>query len=295
MCGHDLAICDALGTTKGEYQILLNEVVVEGKIELANRLLEFGVRLDEVPNTQSLEAISVLRAHGSRIDHERLRKHAATRGYAEVLRYVVDEFGPALSMDECFTITRDLVGFYDPRLMLGFLIKDSGLDVNYVFHDTGSNQVTNLLKIASLEFNWLAITFLDIVRCQAVHLGPLDYSSRHDYETIVDALTRDSARNESSSPVSSSENMAELSLDDDHVSADADFINSEREGPLSEIDSPARATPTRAMSVPDAYKAFEYDALQDLGAIRIVEIQPSQDGEDFIVCRLEHTNLASRP
>lgn len=322
VCGHDLAICEALGTTVGEYQLLLTEVAVEGEIELVKRLLKVGARLDEVPDTQSLEAIRLLRANGSKVDHGRLRKYAAGCECVEVLRYVVDEFGPPLSTDECLAIARSPL--HDPRDMLGFLINESGLDVNHVFHDTEHNQVTNLLKIACLDFNWEAVksllkegadptcpglpeTALEIVRGQAVNLGPLDYRSQRHYKRTLESLSKHSTTcghtGDAPTPLefgppsfpSFNESLKEVNLDDDHASVEADAINTERDGFLDKGGSPPRAKPTGAMSVPDIYGVFGYTALQDLGAIRIVEIQPSRDGEAFIECRLVHTNLASRP
>lgn len=322
VCGHDLAICEALGTTMGEYQLLLTEVAVEGEIELVKRLLKVGARLDEVPNTQSLEAIRLLRTNGSKVDHGRLRKYAAGCECVEVLRYVVEEFGPALSTDECLAIAQSCS--CDPRDMLEFLIKESSLEVNHVFHDTGDNQVTNLLKIACLEFNWRGVTFLleegadptcpglpetalDIVRGQAANLGPLGFMPRLNYEKVVESLSKHSTTgglpgdaptlSESGPPSFQSFNEIpeEVNLDDGHASVEADVINAEREGLLDEGGSPPRARPTEAMSVSDTYGVFEYTAFHDLGAIRIVEIQPSRDGKAFIECRIVHTNLASRP
>lgn len=321
MCGHSLTISETLGTTMSEKEALLHEVAVQGKTDLAKRLLEVGARLDEVPNTKSLEAIQLLQAHGSKIDHERLRRYAASCGCVEVLRYVIDEFGRNLSMDECLAIVQNAIrDKHSCNLnMLKFLINESGLKVNQVFQDTENKQVTNLLKIACLRLNAVVVRFLlaegadpncpglpetalDTLRNQVVDLDPMVYELY--YRPIAEALSLSIKPSGSASGLldyspsnrpSSNEILGGSSLVNDHASNESDFTQAAREGSLRDSGSPSWARSTRAMSTPDTYGAFKYHALQGLGAIRVIEIQPSQDGEAFLVCRLVHTNLASRP
>lgn len=309
-CEHSMGIGGVLGITPHEYELLLERCAREGNIESMKRLIEIGIRLNKVPDTTNLEAVQLLRANGSKIDYVRLQTYAASEGCVNILRYLVDEFGLAVPSEELPRIISSMIGRGQyPRDMLEYLVHKLGLDVNQVFHDTTENHTINLLQVACRKLDHLSAKLLlkegadpncpglpetapELVRRLGDNPNKRDFAWDYfvemvsEYPSFSQLLTSDTVK-----PAP----LDEPSVDVNSALAKVGDVFIENDSTFTRHNYTRQVVSTIAKSLCGVYDQFQHISLKGLGAIRLVEIQPSQNSEDFIACLLKHTNLVSRP
>ncbi|CVL00511.1 hypothetical protein FPRO06_06136 [Fusarium proliferatum] len=83
-----------------DYQAVLRYCAQNNKLEAANRLLDRGIRLKEVPTSvSSVDMAKLLVSHGIKLDPGALQERALKRGRLSLLRWCVDEYGAKLPDD----------------------------------------------------------------------------------------------------------------------------------------------------------------------------------------------------
>ncbi|KLP01271.1 heterokaryon incompatibility protein het-6 [Fusarium fujikuroi] len=83
-----------------DYQAVLRYCAQNNKLEAANRLLDRGIRLEEVPTSvSSVDMAKLLVSHGIKLDPVELQERALKRGGLSLLRWCVDEYGAKLPDD----------------------------------------------------------------------------------------------------------------------------------------------------------------------------------------------------
>ncbi|QGI65186.1 hypothetical protein CEK26_009137 [Fusarium fujikuroi] len=83
-----------------DYQAVLRYCAQNNKLEAANRLLDRGIRLEEVPTSvSSVDMAKLLVSRGIELDPVALQERALKRGRLSLLRWCVDEYGAKLPDD----------------------------------------------------------------------------------------------------------------------------------------------------------------------------------------------------
>jgi ankyrin repeat protein len=315
VCEHDLEIGKALGIKNNEYELLLERSAEEGHIDFMKRLIDIGTKLNEVPDTRHLKAVQLLQVNGSKIDCVRLQRHAVNEGCVDILQYLIDAFGLTVPPQELL----EMVGSVLSRDMLEYLVHKHGLDVNQVFYDATENYATNLLQAACRKRDYLSVELLlkegadpncpglpetapEFIRRMRDNLNEWDFSFDYfvkkisTYPPFSQILTTDTIFSETLSD-SATETSAsgESGMDVYPALTKADDMPIENDSTFARHSYTHQVVSTVGKSFQGAHGLFQHTSLKGLGAIRLVEIQPSQNSEDFIVCHLKHSNLASRP
>ncbi|KAF5983383.1 heterokaryon incompatibility protein het-6 [Fusarium bulbicola] len=83
-----------------DYQAVLNHCAQNNKLDAATRLLDRGIRLDEVPNwVSSVDMAKLLVSHNLQLDPAALQERVLKRGRLNLLRWCVGEYGAKLPDD----------------------------------------------------------------------------------------------------------------------------------------------------------------------------------------------------
>ncbi|CZR49862.1 uncharacterized protein FPRO_16069 [Fusarium proliferatum ET1] len=83
-----------------DYQAVLKHCAQNNKLDAAARLLDRGIRLDEVPTwVSSVDMAKLLVSHGIKLDPAGLQERALKRGRLNLLRWCVGEYGAKLPDD----------------------------------------------------------------------------------------------------------------------------------------------------------------------------------------------------
>ncbi|KAG5767928.1 hypothetical protein H9Q72_004355 [Fusarium xylarioides] len=83
-----------------DYQAVLKYCAQNNKLDAAKRLLDKGIRLEEVPTwVSSVDMAKLLVSHGIKLDQVALQERALKRGRLSLLRWCVGEYGAKLPDD----------------------------------------------------------------------------------------------------------------------------------------------------------------------------------------------------
>ncbi|KAF4431028.1 heterokaryon incompatibility het-6 [Fusarium acutatum] len=83
-----------------DYQAVLTYCAQNNKLDAAKRLLDKGIRLEEVPTwVSSVDMAKLLVSHGIKLDPPALQERALKRGRLNILRWCVGEYGAKLPDD----------------------------------------------------------------------------------------------------------------------------------------------------------------------------------------------------
>ncbi|OJJ37041.1 hypothetical protein ASPWEDRAFT_437775 [Aspergillus wentii DTO 134E9] len=93
-------ICELLlvaGVNDDDRNALLAASVILGQMDLAERLLQEGSRVDEVPICEDIQVINFLLKNGVRLDWVRAQEYAVENGCVELLGYLIEQEGIRMS------------------------------------------------------------------------------------------------------------------------------------------------------------------------------------------------------
>ncbi|KAF4500396.1 heterokaryon incompatibility het-6 [Fusarium agapanthi] len=96
----EMFIAHASDLPDSDNQAVLRNCAQNSKLDAATRLLDKGIRLDEVPSlVSSVDMAKLLVSHGTKLDPAALQERALKRGRLNLLRWCVGEYGAKLPDD----------------------------------------------------------------------------------------------------------------------------------------------------------------------------------------------------
>ncbi|RDW57069.1 hypothetical protein BP6252_13884 [Coleophoma cylindrospora] len=153
-----LKACEVLvvaGASEDDCQTLLEYSAKHGKFDVVRRLLQRGIRIQQIPiptpASFSLEMISCLLEIGMELPPSqaaKLQREAVKHGDVDAMKFLVERNGPLLPMTDFLRMSQEM--FRRPSFeMLRYIITEYGLhiDVKCPISD-GSPYSTNMLQIA---------------------------------------------------------------------------------------------------------------------------------------------------
>jgi len=160
-----LGFCEVLinsGADQDDVEQVMETCAKMGDVDLLKRLLDRGGRLINVPICENVEVVRLLFEHGSHIDYEKFQSHAVEKGKLELMRYLVEQGGPSLGMDNFGYTAYNALRVRGGSLeILEYLVTGYGLDINLTFpwHPSSSKRI-NFLQRACQEQNVEAVELL---------------------------------------------------------------------------------------------------------------------------------------
>ena len=155
--GGQLEACELLvaaGAPEDAAKLLLEASVKFNKVEMVERLLQRGIRLDNIPLCRHVETVKLLLDTQTPADKKTLQVHAVTKNLVELMKFLVDRHGlllsPALAVKSQYWKLWE-----EGRLdMLRYLVTEHHLDVNLPFHNASGSTQSNLLLSVIGRVKW---------------------------------------------------------------------------------------------------------------------------------------------
>ncbi|KAI0596489.1 hypothetical protein F4775DRAFT_313992 [Biscogniauxia sp. FL1348] len=317
---HDVLSCAELlvqsGASEDDCKVVLENSIVEGSTKLALDLINKGIGLQEVPQTENIEIIKVLLARGSALDSPSFQRYAVSKGNVDLLRFLVERDGPLLQLKDFGYIGFDVMRGKKPCFMdmLRYLVTDYGHGMNATFPSyPHSDSHTNFLQRACEENNVSAVRLLlelgadpacpglrrSAIACVKTRGsggdGAISRFSRREM-LILQALVKHSD-SEMQALVAKGirQHKSQLCPDDSWDSTDTLY----GDGPVpsrASVECPiGDAFSEAAPWVEEIAERFQYSPLEADDSIRLVVLEPSNSLEDPIRCRLVEVSLSETP
>ncbi|KAI5922621.1 hypothetical protein F4810DRAFT_673438 [Camillea tinctor] len=319
---HDALSCAGLlvqaGASEDDCRILLEHSIVQGNTGLALTLINKGIRLRQVPQTENLQLIKLLLDKGTGLDFPSYQRYAVSKGNVELLQFLVGRAGPLLQSQDFRSIAFDIMRGKGPRFMdmLRYLVTDYRHDANATFrsHPNADYRDDFLLR-ACEESNVSAVIFLlehgadpaiaFIEKRGGGYDGMISKFSQREMP-VLKALFQHSDSEVQSNIAKrirqhKSQPYADYSLKPADFTVDRPLKRGETyegrlissqalvEYPIS--DDFNEATPW----VEETASRFQYTPLETDNSIRLLILEPSISLEDPIRCRLVETPLSENP
>ena len=159
--------CEALveaGASEDDCKILMEECAKRGNVDMLKRLLQLGVRIQNVPLCRNLDAVRLLLESGASIEPARFQNYAAKQGSVDLLKFLVEKYGPSLQVEQDMGyITFDVIRG-NHMAMLRYLGSEYLDDINTTFWQypsaTNAEYRVNLLQLACHELHIGAVRLL---------------------------------------------------------------------------------------------------------------------------------------
>ncbi|XHG04947.1 hypothetical protein AWENTII_008201 [Aspergillus wentii] len=266
-------ICELLlvaGVNDDDRNALLAASVILGQMDLAERLLQEGSRVDEVPICEDIQVINFLLKNGVRLDWVRAQEYAVENGCVELLGYLIEQEGIRMSTHQLMKRNRRLVD--RKALLKRAIIADNPEAVEMILQESPSTQSLKMCDYALghgrkfIENNFLA--------CRVI-LGYGKDSPRA--KKCIQSL-----------PSSSSyAGLRKIR----RKAAEARYAASKEQQTASQYTYPS----PRGVENEKDMEPLVYTDLSGFDSIRLLELEPSESPQDPIRCHMVQDDLSQKP
>ncbi|KAG8676504.1 hypothetical protein FPOAC2_02621 [Fusarium poae] len=152
---------------ESDLEAVLNWCVASNVLDLAQNLLQRGVRLDEIPlGVNRVDMAQLLITHGIKLNVEALQKEALRKNLLDLLRWWVDGYGPLLPQDKASwgkMAFRLVEGRLSNMKTIEYLIYEyPGPHIDTVFVSPSRNLKYSEDDETTIDASWL---YLAIMKC----------------------------------------------------------------------------------------------------------------------------------
>ncbi|KAI1640003.1 hypothetical protein F4809DRAFT_592113 [Biscogniauxia mediterranea] len=314
------------GASEDDCKVILENSIIEDSTALALTLMNRGIGLQEVPQTENLEIIKLLLARGSTLDSPNFQRYAVSKGNAGLLRFLVERDGPLLQLKDFGDIGFDIMRGKKPCFMdtLRYLVTDYGHNVNATFPShPHSDSHTNFLQRACEENNVSAVRLLleldadpacpglqkSAIACvktrgsggdgtisrfsqreMLILQALVEHSDLEVQSLVAKGIHQRQSQTRSNDSLNPADTTTEWPMQHGMPYGNG-LVTSQASVEHPIRDAFSEATPW----VEEIADQFQYNPLKTDDSIRLLVIEPSNSLEDPIRCRLVEVSLSENP
>lgn len=130
-----LDVCEILfdqGSDSQDGQLLFEACIKVSDRERCTKLLAQGFSIPENLICSDLGVTRLLLDHGYQFDVAKMQKNAIQGGHMDLMRFLVERYGPSLPLDDIEPIASHAI-VIDSKEVLRYLVTEYGLDINSTF------------------------------------------------------------------------------------------------------------------------------------------------------------------